>query len=194
MKKKVKIAIIGAGSAGLYALSKVKKETDDFILINSGPYGTTCARVGCMPSKALIRIAEYYHNREHFAKSGIENSESLKVSIPQVLQRVREQRDILVKHNIKQSIERLGNKVLNGKAEFLDKHTLLVGDDMIIAEKIIIDDKIRQNIQSNSTASIIRDAALASGMRTLRHQGVDAVLKGDTTIEEVLRVTMRMEL
>ncbi len=53
MKRDVEVAIIGAGTAGLYALSQVKKKTDDFILINSGPYGTTCARVGCMPSSRL---------------------------------------------------------------------------------------------------------------------------------------------
>ncbi len=137
MKKNVKVAIIGAGTAGLYALSQVKKQTDDFIIINSGPYGTTCARVGCMPSKSLIHIAEYYHSRKHFEKSGIANSESLKVSIPQVLQRVRVHRDILTGHNVK-SVERYGDKVLDGKAEFIDRNRLCVGDDIITAEKIII--------------------------------------------------------
>lgn len=138
MKKNVEVAIIGAGSAGLYALSQVKRQTDDFILINSGPYGTTCARVGCMPSKSLIHIAGYYHSRKHFEKSGIQNGESLKVSIPEVLQRVRDQRDFLVNGNIKNGIERLGDKVLDGKAEFVDSNTLIVGDDTIIAQKIII--------------------------------------------------------
>ncbi|MDD3495181.1 MAG: FAD-dependent oxidoreductase, partial [Dysgonamonadaceae bacterium] len=61
MKREVDVAVIGAGSAGLYAISQVKKQTSDFVLINSGYLGTTCARVGCMPSKALIYIAEYYH-------------------------------------------------------------------------------------------------------------------------------------
>ncbi len=138
MKKEVEVAIIGAGSAGLYALSQVKKQTDDYILINSGPYGTTCARVGCMPSKSLIRIAEYYHDRLDFEKSGIQNSDALKVSIPDVLQRVRDHRDLLVNGNIKHSITRLGDKVLSGSAEFIDKHTLKVGDDEIVAKKIII--------------------------------------------------------
>ena len=45
----VRIAILGAGTAGLTALSQVRKHTDDFVIINHGPYGTTCARVGCMP-------------------------------------------------------------------------------------------------------------------------------------------------
>lgn len=137
MQKKVEVAIIGAGSAGLYALSQVRKETDNFLVINDGPYGTTCARVGCMPSKSLIRIAEYYHEREYFEKSGIQNGDKLSVSIPDVLKRVRKHRDILVEGNVK-NITRLGSKVLSGRAEFINANTLKVGDDEIVAEKIII--------------------------------------------------------
>lgn len=137
MKRDVEVAIIGAGTAGLYALSQVKKKTDDFLLINSGPYGTTCARVGCMPSKSLIHISEYYHDRKYFEKSGISNGDALEVSIPQSLQRVRNHRDFLTGHNVK-SVERYGDKVLDGKAEFIDKQTLRVGDDIITAKKIII--------------------------------------------------------
>lgn len=137
MKREVEVAIIGAGSAGLYALSQVKKETDNFLVINEGPYGTTCARVGCMPSKSLIRIAEYYHERAYFEKSGIQNSEKLTVSMPDVLKRVRKHRDILVEGNIK-NITRLGEKVLSGRAAFIDTNTLKVGDDVVVAKKIII--------------------------------------------------------
>jgi len=137
MKKEVDVAIIGAGSAGLYALSQVKKKTSNFLVINEGPYGTTCARVGCMPSKSLIRISEYYHEREYFEKSGILHSEKLSISMPDVLKRVRKHRDILVAGNIK-NITRLGDKVLSGRAEFINANTLKVGDDEIVAKKIII--------------------------------------------------------
>jgi dihydrolipoamide dehydrogenase len=54
MLKSYDVAIIGAGSAGLSALHEVRKQTDNYVLINDGHYGTTCARVGCMPSKALL--------------------------------------------------------------------------------------------------------------------------------------------
>lgn len=138
MTKEVEVAIIGAGSAGLYALSQVKKQTSDFVIINAGHYGTTCARVGCMPSKSLIRISEYYHDRNDFEKSGIKNTNKLEVSIPDVLQRVRDHRDYLVDHTIKQSTARLGEKSITGRAEFIDAHTLKVGDDKIHAKKIII--------------------------------------------------------
>ena len=41
--------IIGAGSAGLSALREVRKRTNSFLIINDGPWGTTCARPGRHP-------------------------------------------------------------------------------------------------------------------------------------------------
>ncbi|MGC8808019.1 MAG: dihydrolipoyl dehydrogenase [Thiomonas sp.] len=92
----VRIAILGAGTAGLTALSQVRKHTDDFVIINHGPYGTTCARVGCMPSKALIQAADDFHRRSALAALGIRGGEALQVDLPAVLQRVRDYRDARV--------------------------------------------------------------------------------------------------
>ena len=57
----VDVAIIGSGTAGLNAMGQVRRAGKTFVLINGGEAGTTCARVGCMPSKALIQVAEDYH-------------------------------------------------------------------------------------------------------------------------------------
>ena len=57
-QRTVDIAIIGAGSAGMSAYRAARKHTDSIVVIESGPYGTTCARVGCMPSKLLIAAAD----------------------------------------------------------------------------------------------------------------------------------------
>ena len=56
--KRVEVAIIGAGSAGMRAYREASKVTNSIVLIEGGEYGTTCARVGCMPSKLLIAAAE----------------------------------------------------------------------------------------------------------------------------------------
>ncbi len=37
----VDVAIIGAGTAGLYALREVRRAKKSFVLIDSGPLGTT---------------------------------------------------------------------------------------------------------------------------------------------------------
>ena len=47
----VDVAILGAGTSGMAAYREVVKHTDRVALIDGGPLGTTCARVGCMPSK-----------------------------------------------------------------------------------------------------------------------------------------------
>src|SRR5919106_3387171 len=52
---KVEVAIIGAGTAGLAAYRMVREHTDRLVLIEQGPGGTTCARVGCMPEQAADR-------------------------------------------------------------------------------------------------------------------------------------------
>ena len=60
-----------------------------------------------------------------------------------------------------------------------------------IFELLVIDDPVRRKIQTLATAAEIKNAAIERGMRTLRDDGVTKVLSGTTTIEEVLRVTMR---
>lgn len=65
MKKiNVDVAVIGGGTAGLGAYRAAKAHSDSVVMIEGGQYGTTCARVGCMPSKLLIAAAESAHQIE----------------------------------------------------------------------------------------------------------------------------------
>jgi general secretion pathway protein E len=58
-----------------------------------------------------------------------------------------------------------------------------------IHELMVVDDDVRALIMKNADAAAIRRAATAAGMPTLRQDGAAKVLAGETTIEEVLRVT-----
>lgn len=131
------VAIIGSGTAGLSALREVRKKTDNFVIINDGPYGTTCARVGCMPSKALIESANTFHRREYFAELGIGGAGQLDVDVPAVLRRVRRLRDEFVAGIIKLTDE-LGPRSIAGKAQFVGPDELQVGDLRLRAKTIII--------------------------------------------------------
>ena len=57
----IDVAVIGAGTAGLAAYRQSIAQGARTLLIEGGPYGTTCARVGCMPSKLLIAAADAHH-------------------------------------------------------------------------------------------------------------------------------------
>jgi type II secretory ATPase GspE/PulE/Tfp pilus assembly ATPase PilB-like protein len=58
-----------------------------------------------------------------------------------------------------------------------------------IYEVMPIDGPIQEQIVNKSTASEIKRGALERGLRTLRMNGVEKVLEGITTPQEVLRVT-----
>ena len=134
---KVDTVIVGAGSAGLSALREVRRYTDDFLLVNDGHWGTTCAAVGCMPSKALIEAANAFHRREAFDEFGIRGADGLRADIPAVLARVRKMRDQFVKGP--ESVpEKLGDRAVSGRARLLGPGRVAVNDDEIEARAIIL--------------------------------------------------------
>lgn len=136
--KKVKYAIIGAGTSGLTALAEIRKQTDDFVIINGGHYGTTCARVGCMPSKALIHSANHFYETQHFAEIGIEGAESLQIDPAKVMQRVRAFRDRFTGGIKASTTDDLGDQRIDGYAKFIGNMTLEVNGEQIQAERIIL--------------------------------------------------------
>ena len=140
MTREVEVAIIGAGSAGLYAMGQVKRFTDDFVLIDGGELGTTCARVGCMPSKVLIQIAEDFHRKSIFDREGIEGKEHLSVDIPEAMEHVQDMRDTFVDRTLSHSTDQLDeDKLIESYVHFTGPDTLETSDGQIIkARKIII--------------------------------------------------------
>jgi len=137
--RKVKFVILGAGSAGLTAMSTIQKITDDFVMINGGDYGTTCARVGCMPSKALIQSANVYHKRHHFNEFGVKGADQVTVDVEAVMNRVRRLRDRFTGGVKSGSTEKLKEgQLINGYARFLAENQLQVNGELIQAERVII--------------------------------------------------------
>jgi general secretion pathway protein E len=60
-----------------------------------------------------------------------------------------------------------------------------------IYELLNVDDEMRQMIMKNSDASMIKALAIEKGMMTLRQDGAEKILKGITSVEEVVRVTQK---
>ena len=138
MERNVDVAIVGAGTAGLAAVSQVRKAKKTFVLINGGELGTTCARVGCMPSKALIQVGHDLHRRELFGREGIEGGEGLSANLPDILEHVRDLRDILVDRVLGNSTDLMEEEFLDGYARFVAPGVLQTGDDVIQAKSVII--------------------------------------------------------
>ncbi len=93
--RSVDVAILGAGTAGLGARRAAKAAGASVVMIDPGPFGTTCARVGCMPSKLLIAAADAAHHARHARQFGV-HTESVRVDGKAALARVQKERDRFV--------------------------------------------------------------------------------------------------
>lgn len=121
--REVDIAIIGSGTAGLGAYREALKYTNNIALIEGGLLGTTCARVGCMPSKLLIAPAEARHRLALLPQFGI-SSDAGKVDGVAVMRRVRKERDRFVGF-VTTFIDSIDPEhLVRAFAAFEDSHTL----------------------------------------------------------------------
>jgi len=138
----VDVAIIGAGTAGLTARRSAKKAGARALLIDAGPYGTTCARVGCMPSKLLISAAEAAWHARHAGIFGVDAE--VTVDGPRVMARVMAERDRFSGFVVR-TIEQLRDQglLLPGRATFTGPNTLDVtrvdgGQDTVKARAFVV--------------------------------------------------------
>lgn len=135
---KVDVAVIGAGTAGLGARRAALKHTDSVVMIEGGPYGTTCARVGCMPSKLLIAAAEAAHTLDLAPQFGV-HPEGRRIDGKAVMARVRNERDRFVGFVVSDVEDLPAEQKIRGYARFLDDHRLQIDDHTIVeAGRVVI--------------------------------------------------------
>ena len=124
----VDVAIIGAGTAGMSAYKAARKHTDSIVVIESGPYGTMCARVGCMPSKLLIAASEAARAVRGAAVFGV-HTQGLQVDGPTVMQRLHAERARFVQAAVDDVLSWPATHRLRGHARFTAPGVLAVSDD-----------------------------------------------------------------
>jgi dihydrolipoamide dehydrogenase len=135
------IVVLGAGPGGyaaaFYAADKGKK----VILVEQNPrLGGICLNVGCIPSKALLHVAEILREAKESARRGIEFGE------PRVdIEKMRTWKESILEklgQGIAGLAKQRGVQVVHGRGHFEDSQTLRVetteGQKFIRYEKAII--------------------------------------------------------
>ncbi|HJV06043.1 MAG TPA: dihydrolipoyl dehydrogenase [Chromobacteriaceae bacterium] len=136
---KVDVAVIGAGTAGLAAYRAARAQGRTAVVIEGGAYGTTCARVGCMPSKLLIAAAEAAHEARHTAPFGVHVDGTIRIDGREVMDRVRRERDRFVGF-VLEGVEAIpAEDRFRGYARFIDNTTLQVDEHSTVqASRVVI--------------------------------------------------------
>jgi dihydrolipoamide dehydrogenase len=134
----VDVAVIGAGTAGLTAYRTAKAAGANAAIIEGGDYGTTCARVGCMPSKLLIAAAEAANAIKKAPGFGIHVDGSMRINGREVMDRVRRERDRFVASVLRDVQDIPDTDRIRGHARFVNNQTLAVTDHIHITAKSVV--------------------------------------------------------
>ena len=137
-ERTVDVAIIGSGTSGLNAMAQVRRAGKSFALINGGEPGTTCARVGCMPSKALIQVADDYHRRTNLGRYGVDGHQELAVDLASVMDHVQDLRDTFVDRVLGSSTDNLGEEFVQAYGRFIEPTLIEAGGERIRASRVVI--------------------------------------------------------
>ena len=136
-QRSVEVAIIGAGTAGMAAYRTASEHTRSLALIDSGPLGTTCARVGCMPSKLLIAAGEAAQAVREAYRFGVPSGPP-RIDGRAVMDRVRSERDRFVGFVLEAVNAWPAADRICSTARFLDDHRLEINDGFVLTARRIV--------------------------------------------------------
>ena len=137
MKYDTDLVVIGAGSAGLSVAAGAVQMGARVVLIEGGEMGGDCLNTGCVPSKALIEAARRAKSAASARNLGV-SCHDVTVNYERVMRHVRETIAAIEPHDSQERFEGLGVRVIRGYAEFASKDSVRVGDEIIIARRIVI--------------------------------------------------------
>lgn len=130
------VAVIGAGTAGLAAEHHARKAGARTLLVDPVFAGTTCATVGCMPSKLLIAAADAAWSIRHAVEFGISAEPEIDASA--VFARLRKERDSFVE-GVQQTIARIPDEArIRARASFSGPDRLQLDDGRSVSARAIV--------------------------------------------------------
>ena len=130
------ILTIGVGPAGMVVSAMGAEMGLKVCAIEKNKLGGECMNVGCIPSKALLRMAKMRHAVTKFSDFDIAETELPKVSSP--FAHIQEKITFINGKKYAVKFAKVDQVTRQGAASFVDSHTVAVGDRKITAKRIFI--------------------------------------------------------
>ncbi len=131
------LIVVGAGSAGLTAATFARQLGASVALVERNRVGGDCTWTGCIPSKALIHVAQTAHTIRQAAGSGLQVAPP-EVDMPAVQATVQAAIEAVFAQESPVQLAAEGIDLVQGPARFLDANTLAVGPRRLTAGRIIL--------------------------------------------------------
>lgn len=132
------IIVIGGGAAGLTVASGSSQLGLKTALIDSGELGGDCLHYGCVPSKTLLKSADFYANLKRSKDFGLPELDIPPADISQINHRVNSVIKNLEHHDSPERFTELGCDVYLTSCYFIDPYTVKLGTGEIISSKRVV--------------------------------------------------------
>lgn len=136
MEKRFDLVVIGTGSAASTVASRCRNAGREVAIIDSRPFGGTCALRGCDPKKVLVGAAEVIDWVQRMEGKGIV-SKGVAIDWPTLMRFKRTFTDPVPKRK-EESLAKAGIAAFHGQARFVGETSVQVGSDTLTARHVLI--------------------------------------------------------
>ena len=129
------VAVIGTGTSAYMLAYPCRSAGKSVVMIDSRPYGGTCAMRGCQPKKYFVVQAELSRLAQHLAGKGVATPPTLAWSDVAAF---KNEFTTAVPGNTEAYFARIGASLYRGTARFREAGILEVGQDVLKGEAIVL--------------------------------------------------------
>ena len=129
MNREFDLIVIGTGAAGSPVAHKCRQAGWNVAVVDSRPFGGTCALRGCDPKKVLVGVADVTDWTRRMQDKGVA-AMNARIDWPALMRFKRTFTDP-VPENREKEYEKAGIAVFHGRARFVARTKLQVGDELL---------------------------------------------------------------
>src|SRR5216684_5307647 len=136
MPDKFDLVVIGTGTAGSTVASQCRAAGWSVAVIDSRPFGGTCALRGCDPKKVLVGAAEAVDQVNRLRGKGV-RADALGIDWPELMRFKRAMIETVPAER-EDGFARAGIETFHGRARFAGPNAVRVGDHMLKGRRLLI--------------------------------------------------------
>ena len=136
MNRRFDLIVIGTGSAASAVASRCRASGWQVAVIDSRPFGGTCALRGCDPKKVLVGAAEVVNWGRRMRGKGVQAG-GMKIDWGELMQFKRSFTEPVPKHR-EEGLRKAGIVAFHGRAHFTGPTSTQVGEETLEARHVVI--------------------------------------------------------
>lgn len=133
------ITVIGGGPGGYEAAIKAAQLGKKVCIVESTHFGGTCLNEGCIPTKTLIKTANVFYEIKTAKKFAVEGVDVKNINVS--MHKLQKRKQVVVTqlvNGVKALLKANKVTIVEGKATFVDKNTIIALDKKITSHYFII--------------------------------------------------------